>query len=312
MSYHQGSVAALQCSPRAATLLKFLMEKANNLTHSSFWRIAKIAAGCGFSRSTYHRAIRELTGAGLVTVIERSDLSGRQTSNEYILNTERLASEPAQPQTPLAPQIKVSRHVRLTGIAYKIYLYLQAKCGRKGYCVSNHDIAAACGTSLNTVRRYIRRLQNAGYIERRRMHRKDNGQGYNFYAIKTPTKVKLLHIMAFIIVYIPFFHHNKRNPSVFVQKRNTSYLFNSIHLSASQCPRQAHIQRTSFQTAAAISPGKVQHYTSHSLMHAFAKPKSPVSQRKVTHTPHSPVTHHELYPNLNLITVRIKKLRDTR
>ncbi len=191
MSFYNHTAAILQCSPRAATLLKFLMEKANNSTHSSFWRISKIMTRCAFSRSTYHRAIRELTKAGLVTVKERAERCGRQMSNEYILNLESLSGQ-AQTQGTAAPKIKVAGSVRLTGTAYKIYLYLQAKCGRKGYRVSRKDIAAACGITAPTVSRYIRFLQAKGYIHCQSVMRADGGQGYSFYAVTLPAKTKLL------------------------------------------------------------------------------------------------------------------------
>ncbi len=137
MRYHESSAAVLQCSPRAVTLLKFLMEKAHNITHSSFWRISKIIKECKFSRSTYHRAIRELVKSGFVTVKERTDYSGRQMSNEYIIHIDKLTESSNQGGS--APKIKVSGYVRLQGLAYKIYLYLQAKCGRKGYSLKTNS-----------------------------------------------------------------------------------------------------------------------------------------------------------------------------
>ncbi|WP_099203950.1 helix-turn-helix domain-containing protein [Scatolibacter rhodanostii] len=207
MTYHNTSTAVLQCSPRAATLLKFLMEKANNLTHSSFWRIPKIIAQCGFSRSTYHRAIRELVKAGFVTVKERAERCGRQMSNEYIIHLpkETTPLDKTHHQGTATPKIKVSGHVKLSGMAYKIYLYLQAKCGHKGYCVSRREIAAACNISLSTVSRYIRKLQSMGYIACRPDFKENNGQGYHFLSVKLPAKIKLLHMAAFIQVFSYFF-----------------------------------------------------------------------------------------------------------
>ena len=204
MTYHESSVAVLQCSPRAVTLLKFLMEKAHNVTHSSFWRISKIIDECKFSRSTYHRAIRELVQAGFVTVKERADFSGRQMSNEYIIHVEKLTAQKEDRGTS-APKIKVSKHVRLQGMAYKIYLYLQAKCGRKGYRVSRREIASACNVTLSTVTRYIKFLQEKGYIECLPATKKNTGQGYNFYAVKMPARIKIMRAVSFISLFSHFF-----------------------------------------------------------------------------------------------------------
>ena len=203
MRYHESSAAVLQCSPRAVTLLKFLMEKAHNVTHSSFWRISKIIKECRFSRSTYHRAIRELVKSGFVTVKERTDYSGRQMSNEYIIHIDRLTESSNQGIS--APKIKVSGYVRLTGMAYKIYLYLQAKCGRKGYCISRREIASACNVTLSTVTRYIKFLQEKGYIKCLPATKKNTGQGYNFYAVKTPSRIKIMRALSFISLLSHFF-----------------------------------------------------------------------------------------------------------
>lgn len=173
MPQHDTTAAILQSSPRAATLLKFLIAKANNVTHASFWRVSKIITACGFSKATYHRAIRELTKAGLVTVKERTERCGRQMSNEYILNMELLTSG-AKEQRTAAPAVKAASSVRLTGMAYKIYLYLQVKCGRKGYRVGRKEIAVACGVTPVTVGRYIRFLESKGYIRCQEDKRADN------------------------------------------------------------------------------------------------------------------------------------------
>lgn len=196
MTYHESSLAMLNCSPRAVTLLKFLLVKADNLTKSSFWRVSKIIAECGFSKSTYHRAIRELVKAGFVTVKERLERCGRQKSNEFIVHLPELSKN----QGEVAPAPKVAGYVKLTGMAYKIYLYLQVKCGRNGYRVSNREIAIACGCSVVTVRRYARQLQTQGYIAREAVIREDNSQGYNFYATRVPARIKIQRFIALLLV----------------------------------------------------------------------------------------------------------------
>lgn len=195
--YYESSASVLACSPRATTLFRFLLEKAYNVTKTSFWRTSKIAAQCGFSLSTYHRAIRELVKAGFVSVRERLDSDGRQTSNEYTVLLPELSKKDSQ--QPAATSPKPPGYVRLTGLSYKIYLYIQMRCGRKGYCVSNRENPSACGVSLITVRQYVRKLQEQGYIQCETVFRQDNGQGDNFYATKVPARIKIQRFYALLL-----------------------------------------------------------------------------------------------------------------
>ncbi len=194
MNYVMTSTAIFDLSPKAATLLLFLQDKANNKTRSSFWRREKIAAICEMSLSSFARALRELKNRKLVEVRERYEACGRQRSNEYVLLEGFAADE--EEVLHSSPVQEFSAHrVLLTGNVLKVYLYLIKRCGKQSIsALSKNQIASACGVSTSTVYRCLKELAENGYIEyEQQTEETANGhaaQARNLYRIRQSSPVK--------------------------------------------------------------------------------------------------------------------------
>lgn len=173
-------------SPRALKVYNFLCEKANRITHSSFWRKSKIAAKCFMSESTFARAIRELKKEGLISVVERYEVCGRQRSNEYfILETE---------EREYMPPIERTRELKDSNLKVFTYINKRCACGSSEYSFPILDIAATVGISRKTAERCVSYLRKNGFISTKAQNRiaitGDNGTAYNSYSISTKTEYK--------------------------------------------------------------------------------------------------------------------------
>jgi len=88
---HIASYWAIQqtgISPTAKLVLMVLADYHNSETGGCFPSKAALAEKCCCTERTITNATQELVEAGLITLVNRQDVSGRQKSNQYILNVQ--------------------------------------------------------------------------------------------------------------------------------------------------------------------------------------------------------------------------------
>lgn len=181
-------------SPRAAKLLAFFQEHADNDTNTSFWSKSKICKALNISESTYARAMRELRAGQFISVQTRSRENGSQTSNmvevkrtgyHYICEADALS--------------------KLSYGAAKVYLQIARRCGKGSYAISRRSLSEDCKLSMSSITRIVRDLQTMGLIEVTPETRIEifgnNGQTYNRFRVPTFEKIKkwILCLMSLIL-----------------------------------------------------------------------------------------------------------------
>ena len=123
-------------TPRSVKLLAFLQAHADK-EGVSFWSKRKTCEALGISESTYARALRELTRAGLVEVKPRFDENGRQRSNTYrVVNTKGLKYRADMDDVE-----------RLHHREMKVYSQIMLQIGEDSWAISRRSLADACGCS---------------------------------------------------------------------------------------------------------------------------------------------------------------------
>lgn len=200
-------------SPRAAKLLAFYQEHADNYTGISFWSKAKVCAALQISESTYARALRELRTGGFISVNAQYRENGSQTSN--LVQVKRTGHHYICEADALD---------KLSYGAAKVYLQIARRCGKGSYAISRRSLSEDCNLSMSSITRIVRDLQTMGLIEVTPETRRDifgnNGQTYNRFRVPTFEKIKkwILCVMCLILQATHKFAPSESSPLI---KRDT-------------------------------------------------------------------------------------------
>lgn len=171
-------------TPRSVKLLAFLQAHADK-EGVSFWSKRKTCEALGISESTYARALRELTRAGLVEVKPRFDENGRQRSNTYrVVNTKGLKYRADM------DDVEKLHHREM-----KVYSQIMLQIGEDSWAISRRSLADACGCSMRSVSRLVAALRDKGILCVRAEDRSfmgNRGQSFNRFRRYKPAELLLL------------------------------------------------------------------------------------------------------------------------
>ena len=171
-------------TPRSVKLLAFLQAHADK-EGVSFWSKRKTCEALGISESTYARALRELTRAGLVEVKPRFDENGRQRSNTYrVLNTKGLKYRADM------DDVEKLHHREM-----KVYSQIMLQIGEDSWAISRRSLADACGCSKRSISRLVAALRDKGILCVRAEDRSfmgNKGQSFNRFRRYKPAELLLL------------------------------------------------------------------------------------------------------------------------
>lgn len=171
-------------TPRSVKLLAFLQAHADK-EGVSFWSKRKTCEALGISESTYARALRELTRAGLVEVKPRFDENGRQRSNTYrVVNTKGLKYRADM------DDVEKLHHREV-----KVYSQIMLQIGEDSWAISRRSLADACGCSKRSISRLVAALRDKGILCVRAEDRSfmgNKGQSFNRFRRYKPAELLLL------------------------------------------------------------------------------------------------------------------------
>lgn len=179
-------------TPRSVKLLAFLQAHADK-EGVSFWSKRKTCEALGISESTYARALRELTRAGLVEVKPRFDENGRQRSNTYrVVNTKGLKY-----RADMDDVEKLHHH------EMKVYSQIMLQIGEDSWAISRRSLADACGCSKRSISRLVAALRDKGILCVRAEDRSfmgNKGQSFNRFRRYKPAELLLLRCILLMLL----------------------------------------------------------------------------------------------------------------
>ena len=179
-------------TPRSVKLLAFLQAHADK-EGVSFWSKRKTCEALGISESTYARALRELTRAGLVEVKPRFDENGRQRSNTYrVVNTKGLKYRADM------DDVEKLHHREM-----KVYSQIMLQIGEDSWAISRRSLADACGCSMRSVSRLVAALRDKGILCVRAEDRSfmgNKGQSFNRFRRYKPAELLLLRCILLMLL----------------------------------------------------------------------------------------------------------------
>ena len=179
-------------TPRSVKLLAFLQAHADK-EGVSFWSKRKTCEALGISESTYARALRELTRAGLVEVKPRFDENGRQRSNTYrVVNTKGLKYRADMDDVE-----------RLHHREMKVYSQIMLQIGEDSWAISRRSLADACGCSKRSISRLVAALRDKGILCVRAEDRSfmgNKGQSFNRFRRYKPAELLLLRCILLMLL----------------------------------------------------------------------------------------------------------------
>lgn len=179
-------------TPRSVKLLAFLQAHADK-EGVSFWSKRKTCEALGISESTYARALRELTRAGLVEVKPRFDENGRQRSNTYrVVNTKGLKYRADM------DDVEKLHHREV-----KVYSQIMLQIGEDSWAISRRSLADACGCSMRSVSRLVAALRDKGILCVRAEDRSfmgNKGQSFNRFRRYKPAELLLLRCILLMLL----------------------------------------------------------------------------------------------------------------
>lgn len=179
-------------TPRSVKLLAFLQAHADK-EGVSFWSKRKTCEALGISESTYARALRELTRAGLVEVKPRFDENGRQRSNTYrVVNTKGLKYRVDM------DDVKKLHHREM-----KVYSQIMLQIGEDSWAISRRSLADACGCSKRSISRLVAALRDKGILCVRAEDRSfmgNKGQSFNRFRRYKPAELLLLRCILLMLL----------------------------------------------------------------------------------------------------------------
>lgn len=179
-------------TPRSVKLLAFLQAHADK-EGVSFWSKRKTCEALGISESTYARALRELTRAGLVEVKPRFDENGRQRSNTYrVVNNKGLKY-----------RADMDDVVKLHHREMKVYSQIMLQIGEDSWAISRRSLADACGCSKRSISRLVAALRDKGILCVRAEDRSfmgNKGQSFNRFRRCKPAELLLLRRILLVLL----------------------------------------------------------------------------------------------------------------
>ena len=179
-------------TPRSVKLLAFLQAHADK-EGVSFWSKRKTCEALGISESTYARALRELTRAGLVEVKPRFDENGRQRSNTYrVVNTKGLKYRADM------DDVEKLHHREM-----KVYSQIMLQIGENSWAISRRSLADACGCSKRSISRLVAALRDKGILCVRAEDRSfmgNKGQSFNRFRRYKPAELLLLRCILLMLL----------------------------------------------------------------------------------------------------------------
>lgn len=179
-------------TPRSVKLLAFLQAHADK-EGVSFWSKRKTCEALGISESTYARALRELTRAGLVEVKPRFDENGRQRSNTYrVVNTKGLKYRADM------DDVEKLHHREM-----KVYSQIMLQIGEDSWAISRRSLADACGCSKRSISRLVAALRDKGILCVRAEDRSfmgNKGQSFNRFRRYKPAELLLLRRILLVLL----------------------------------------------------------------------------------------------------------------
>lgn len=179
-------------TPRSVKLLAFLQAHADK-EGVSFWSKRKTCEALGISESTYARALRELTRAGLVEVKPRLDENGRQRSNTYrVVNTKGLKYRADM------DDVEKLHHREM-----KVYSQIMLQIGEDSWAISRRSLADACGCSKRSISRLVAALRDKGILCVRAEDRSfmgNKGQSFNRFRRYKPAELLLLRCILLMLL----------------------------------------------------------------------------------------------------------------
>ena len=179
-------------TPRSVKLLAFLQAHADK-EGVSFWSKRKTCEALGISESTYARALRELTRAGLVEVKPRFDENGRQRSNTYrVVNTKGLKYRADM------EDVEKLHHREM-----KVYSQIMLQIGEDSWAISRRSLADACGCSKRSISRLVAALRDKGILCVRAEDRSfmgNKGQSFNRFRRYKPAELLLLRCILLMLL----------------------------------------------------------------------------------------------------------------
>lgn len=179
-------------TPRSVKLLAFLQAHADK-EGVSFWSKRKTCEALGISESTYARALRELTRAGLVEVKPRFDENGRQRSNTYrVVNTKGLKYRADM------DDVEKLHHREM-----KVYSQIMLQIGEDSWAISRRSLADACGCSKRSISRLVAALRDKGILCVRAEDRSfmgNKGQSFNRFRRYKPAELLLLRCILLMLL----------------------------------------------------------------------------------------------------------------
>ena len=179
-------------TPRSVKLLAFLQAHADK-EGVSFWSKRKTCEALGISESTYARALRELTRAGLVEVKPRFDENGRQRSNTYrVVNTKGLKYRADM------DDVEKLHHREM-----KVYSQIMLQIGEDSWAISRRSLADACGCSKRSISRLVAALRDKGILCVRAENRSfmgNKGQSFNRFRRYKPAELLLLRCILLMLL----------------------------------------------------------------------------------------------------------------
>ena len=179
-------------TPRSVKLMAFLQAHADK-EGVSFWSKRKTCEALGISESTYARALRELTRAGLVEVKPRFDENGRQRSNTYrVVNTKGLKYRADM------DDVEKLHHREM-----KVYSQIMLQIGEDSWAISRRSLADACGCSKRSISRLVAALRDKGILCVRAEDRSfmgNKGQSFNRFRRYKPAELLLLRCILLMLL----------------------------------------------------------------------------------------------------------------
>lgn len=179
-------------TPRSVKLLAFLQAHADK-EGVSFWSKRKTCEVLGISESTYARALRELTRAGLVEVKPRFDENGRQRSNTY-----RVVNNKGLKYRADMDDVEKLHHREM-----KVYSQIMLQIGEDSWAISRRSLADACGCSKRSISRLVAALRDKGILCVRAEDRSfmgNKGQSFNRFRRYKPAELLLLRCILLMLL----------------------------------------------------------------------------------------------------------------
>lgn len=179
-------------TPRSVKLLAFLQAHADK-EGVSFWSKRKTCEALGISESTYARALRELTRAGLVEVKPRFDENGRQRSNTY-----RVVNNKGLKYRADIDDVEKLHHREM-----KVYSQIMLQIGEDSWAISRRSLADACGCSKRSISRLVAALRDKGILCVRAEDRSfmgNKGQSFNRFRRYKPAELLLLRCILLMLL----------------------------------------------------------------------------------------------------------------